>query len=129
MLYCTAIITDTNAINHYRKWGMDTDQVYQATVPFGFESQAQLASFLVGVEDGIKFTVCEVDEVAEDALVSRVAFAHADKAFKGFTQKNHSSVAERLAYEEGVKAAEPWSDLLVLEEPDRAEYLNNIGWP
>jgi hypothetical protein len=128
MLYFTAIINGVDAINHYRKWGMDTSLVFDATTPFGFDSEQELEAFFEGVRDAIPYSVCEIQDVANDSLVSKIAFARAAGVFTGFTQRGHESVAQRMAYEKGVTEGKGLSDLCTLNAEDLDQFLSDVGW-
>jgi hypothetical protein len=128
MNWFTAVVTSQEAADHYRKWGMDTSLVFDATTPFGFDSEQELEAFLEGVRDAIPYSVCEIQDVANDSLVSKIAFARAAGVFSGFTQRGHESVAQRMAYEKGVAEGKGLSDLCTLNAEDLDQFLSDVGW-
>jgi hypothetical protein len=103
-----AIVFSQSSAAAFEEDGLKDADVLNDLKLFSIETEKEVNAFLRGVDDAVGYEECRVKEVRPDAKVAQIAFGKEESRKGKFKKVTLESVAERVAYEQGVEAGEGW---------------------
>lgn len=122
MSFNVGIVFSTEAYALFNRVGLKNVDVLHDLKTYTFDTEHEATAFRDGVEASVGCAECIVKEARPRSKISHIAFGSDDCVSKSYTRIEHSSAAERIAYEEGVEDGEGWFAHVDLEDDQMENY-------
>lgn len=122
MSFNVGIVFSTEAYALFNLVGLKNVDVLHDLKTYTFDTEDEASAFRDGIESAVGCAECVVKEARPRSKISYIAFGSDDCESKSFTRIDHSSAAERIAYEQGVEDGEGWFAHVDLEDDQMENY-------
>lgn len=122
MAIMLAFVFSSSSAPLFRDGGLKHLDVLEDLKLFSVGTEAEANAFWSGVDEAVGYEECAINLVAPDSKTAQVAFGKEESRNLDYKDVEFDSAAERIAFEEGVKAGECWFDYAQVED----EQMDNL---
>jgi hypothetical protein len=103
-----AIVFSQSSAATFEEVGLKDAEVLNDLKLFSMNTEEEARAFISGVDEAVGYEECRIKEVLPRSKVAQIAFGKEESRNGKFEKLKLDSVAERIAFEQGVEAGEGW---------------------